>query len=133
MERTITITAARQQFLALTKKVKRHMQTYILTNKGEAEAVLLSVAEYRSLVAAGQLALNPDVLIVTGDHSTPSFLRSHSWHPVPTLLSSKCCRSDSCQEFSERESVRGGLGQFEAKYLMLLALANAGRLGKYGA
>src|ERR1700704_1211260 len=62
MERTITITAARQQFLDLTKKVKRHMQTYILTNKGEAEAVLLSVAEYRSLVAAGQLALNPDVL-----------------------------------------------------------------------
>lgn len=78
-------------------------------------------------------SLEPTVLIVTGDHSTPSLLRSHSWHPVPTLLYSKCCRSDSCQEFSERESVRGGLGQFEAKYLMLLALANAGRLGKYGA
>ena len=56
-------------------------------------------------------ALEPTVLIVTGDHSTPSFLRSHSWHPVPTLISSKCCRSDACQEFSERESVRGGLGQ----------------------
>lgn len=79
------------------------------------------------------MALNPTVLIVTGDHSTPSLLKSHSWHPVPTLLYSACCRSDDCQTFSERESVRGGLGQFEAKYLMPLALANAGRLGKYGA
>lgn len=78
-------------------------------------------------------ALKPTVLIVTGDHSTPSLLKSHSWHPVPTLLWSACCRSDDCQTFSERESVRGGLGQFEAKYLMPLALANAGRLGKYGA
>jgi 2,3-bisphosphoglycerate-independent phosphoglycerate mutase len=78
-------------------------------------------------------ALNPTVLIVTGDHSTPSLLKSHSWHPVPTLLYSSCCRSDDCQTFCEREAVHGGLGQFEAKYLMLLALANAGRLGKYGA
>lgn len=77
--------------------------------------------------------LKPDVFIVTGDHSTPSLLRSHSWHPVPTLLVSDRCRTDECQAFSERECVRGGLGQFEAKYLMSLALANAGRLGKYGA
>jgi 2,3-bisphosphoglycerate-independent phosphoglycerate mutase len=78
-------------------------------------------------------ALQPDVLIVTGDHSTPSMLASHSWHPVPTLLVSKFCRTDGCQKFGEAECVRGGLGQFEAKYLMTLALANAGRLGKYGA
>ena len=78
-------------------------------------------------------ALKPDVLIVTGDHSTPSFLKSHSWHPVPTLLVAPACRTDACQAFSESESLRGGLGQFEAKYLMPLALANAGRLGKYGA
>lgn len=78
-------------------------------------------------------ALSPDVLIVTGDHSTPSFLRSHSWHPVPTLLVSNCCRTDECGGFSERQALRGGLGQFEAKHLMTLALANAGRLGKFGA
>ena len=78
-------------------------------------------------------ALDPTVLIVTGDHSTPSLLKSHSWHPVPTLLVSRCCRTDDCQSFGERECVRGGLGQFEAKHLMLLALANAGRLGKFGA
>jgi 2,3-bisphosphoglycerate-independent phosphoglycerate mutase len=77
--------------------------------------------------------LQPSVLIVTGDHSTPSFLRSHSWHPVPTLLVSDCCCPDGKQAFGERECISGGLGHFEAKYLMTLALANAGRLGKFGA
>jgi 2,3-bisphosphoglycerate-independent phosphoglycerate mutase len=77
--------------------------------------------------------LDPTVLIVTGDHSTPSFLKSHSWHPVPTLLVSDCCRADGSQSFGERECMQGGLGQFEAKYLMPLALANAERLGKFGA
>lgn len=78
-------------------------------------------------------ALKPTVLIVTGDHSTPSYLKSHSWHPVPTLLVSDCCRPDGQTTFGENTTVRGGLGQFKAKYLMTLALANAGRLGKYGA
>jgi 2,3-bisphosphoglycerate-independent phosphoglycerate mutase len=77
--------------------------------------------------------LEPTVLVVTGDHSTPSRLQSHSWHPVPTLLVSDVCRSDACESFSERESVRGGLGQFEARFLMPLMLANAGRLAKFGA
>jgi 2,3-bisphosphoglycerate-independent phosphoglycerate mutase len=78
-------------------------------------------------------ALKPDVLIVTGDHSTPSKLKSHSWHPVPTLIHAATCRFDGSKEFSESACLRGGLGQFKAKYLMLLALAHAGRLGKYGA
>ena len=73
------------------------------------------------------------MLIVTGDHSTPSFLKSHSWHPVPTLLVSDCCRPDGHADLRRKHRLRGGLGQFEAKYLMTLALANAGRLGKYGA
>lgn len=78
-------------------------------------------------------AMNPDVLIVTGDHSTPSKLRSHSWHPVPLLLWAKTCRPDPVTEFGESYCIRGGLGQFEAKYLLPLALAHAGRLGKFGA
>jgi 2,3-bisphosphoglycerate-independent phosphoglycerate mutase len=78
-------------------------------------------------------ALNPDVLIVTGDHSTPSKLKSHSWHPVPTVLCARSCRTDGVTEFGESQCLRGGLGQFEAKYLMTLAMAHAGRLGKYGA
>lgn len=78
-------------------------------------------------------ALNPDVLIVTGDHSTPSKLKSHSWHPVPVVLVSKTARPDAVTEFGETQCLRGGLGQFEAKYLMTMAMAHAGRLGKYGA
>jgi 2,3-bisphosphoglycerate-independent phosphoglycerate mutase len=77
--------------------------------------------------------LDPDVLIVTGDHSTPSKLRGHSWHPVPTLLWSRNCRPDGIVEFGESFCLRGGLGQFQAMYLMSLAMAHAGRLGKYGA
>ena len=77
--------------------------------------------------------LKPDVFICTGDHSTPSMLASHSWHPVPTILVAKNCRTDPCEKFGEAECLKGGLGQFEAKYLMPLALANAGRLGKFGA
>ncbi|NBX30089.1 2,3-bisphosphoglycerate-independent phosphoglycerate mutase [bacterium] len=78
-------------------------------------------------------ALKPDVLIVTGDHSTPSKLKSHSWHPVPTLLAADTCRPDGLTAFSERDCLRGGFGIFPAKHLMLLAMAHAGRFGKYGA
>ena len=78
-------------------------------------------------------ALAPDVLVVTGDHSTPSLLKSHSWHPVPTVLAAATCRPDGLDKFSERTCLRGGLGIFPAKHLMLLAMAHALRLGKYGA
>jgi 2,3-bisphosphoglycerate-independent phosphoglycerate mutase len=79
-------------------------------------------------------ALNPDVLIVTGDHSTPSRLRSHSFHPVPTLLwAPATVRPDLVTTFGERPCLQGGLGQFLAKDLMPLALAHAGRLQKFGA
>jgi 2,3-bisphosphoglycerate-independent phosphoglycerate mutase len=77
--------------------------------------------------------LKPDVLIVTGDHSTPSKLCSHSWHPVPVVLWSSSCRTDGLDKFGEANCLRGGLGQFQAMHLMTLALAHAGRLGKYGA
>lgn len=79
------------------------------------------------------MELGPDVFIATGDHSTPSMLASHSWHPVPTLLWAKNCRCDAATSFGEQACLTGGLGQFEAKHLMTLALANAGRLTKFGA
>jgi len=81
----------------------------------------------------GILDLKPDVFIVTGDHSTPSKMKSHSFHPVPTLLRAATARTDGVTEFGEEQCLRGGLGQFEAKHLMLLAMAHAGRLEKYGA
>jgi len=78
-------------------------------------------------------ALRPDVLVVTGDHSTPARLRSHSWHPVPVLLVADACRPDRCKTFGEGEALCGGLGHFEAKYLMPLMLAHAQWLKKFGA
>jgi 2,3-bisphosphoglycerate-independent phosphoglycerate mutase len=78
-------------------------------------------------------SLSPTVLVVTGDHSTPAKLKSHSWHPVPTLLVADTCRTDACQSFGETQALGGALGHFEAVYLMPLALSHAGRLGKFGA
>ncbi len=78
--------------------------------------------------------LDPDVTIVTGDHSTPALLKSHSWHPVPLLLHSSSCRPDKVTAFGEQDCLAGGLGgRFPTKHLMALALANAGRLKKFGA
>jgi len=78
--------------------------------------------------------LNPDVIIVSGDHSTPAKLAFHSWHPVPTLLWSKYCRQDNVKQYGERSCVTGGLGpRFPAVDLMPLALANAKRMEKFGA
>jgi 2,3-bisphosphoglycerate-independent phosphoglycerate mutase len=78
-------------------------------------------------------SLEPDVFIVTGDHSTPALLKSHSWHPLPTLLHSRYCRPDEVRAFGERACMRGGLGVFPATDLMPLAMANALRLTKFGA
>lgn len=80
------------------------------------------------------LEINPDVLIVTGDHSTPAVMKSHSWHPVPFLIwAPKTHRTDLETSFTERNCARGGLGTFPAVETMSLALAHAGRLNKFGA
>jgi 2,3-bisphosphoglycerate-independent phosphoglycerate mutase len=78
-------------------------------------------------------SLKPDVIVVTGDHSTPAVLHGHSWHPVPLLISAKNCRFDNSKRFGEKECVSGGLGRISAQQIMPLALANAGKLIKYGA
>jgi len=78
--------------------------------------------------------LDPDVVIVTGDHSTPAKLAYHSWHPVPVMLWSRHCRADRVERFGERDCLQGGLGpRFPAVDLMPLAMANAQRLEKFGA
>jgi len=79
------------------------------------------------------LDLDPDVLIITGDHSTPATLAMHSWHPVPFMLKSKWCRPDNVAEFSERACLAGGMGRFPATEIMPLAMANALKLDKFGA
>ena len=82
---------------------------------------------------AGLISIEPDVIVVTGDHSTPALLKGHSWHPVPTLLYSKWCRPDRVGEFSESACIFGGLGRFPATQIMPLAMANALKLTKFGA
>lgn len=79
------------------------------------------------------LALKPDVIIVTGDHSTPAVLKSHSWHPVPFMLNSRYTRADGIAEFGERACTRGSLGTFLAKDGLIMALSCAQKLTKYGA
>jgi 2,3-bisphosphoglycerate-independent phosphoglycerate mutase len=77
--------------------------------------------------------LNPDVLVVTGDHSTPAVLRGHSWHPVPVMIYSKFCQLDKVNRFSELEFHTGGLGRIQSTQIMPLAMANALKLTKFGA
>ena len=77
--------------------------------------------------------LRPDVFIVTGDHSTPSIMQQHSWHPVPLALQSVCGIADEAATFSERGCRQGDLGTIPSTALMALALAHAGRLTKFGA
>ncbi|MBI4545029.1 MAG: 2,3-bisphosphoglycerate-independent phosphoglycerate mutase [Gemmatimonadetes bacterium] len=78
-------------------------------------------------------ALRPDVLVVTGDHSTPARYRAHSWHPVPVLLASRWARGSDAHAFGETACRSGELGLLPAHYLMTVVLAHAGRLAKFGA
>jgi 2,3-bisphosphoglycerate-independent phosphoglycerate mutase len=77
--------------------------------------------------------LNPDVMVVTADHSTPCSLKSHSWHPNPFLIKARSSLPDSVQVFTERACSHGYLGRFPAVHALALMLAHAGKLKKYGA
>ena len=79
------------------------------------------------------LALNPDVIAIVGDHSTPSKLATHSWHPVPLLIRSNYGRKDLAQRYTEDEALKGSLGLRRGTDLMPLLMANALKLNKYGA
>jgi 2,3-bisphosphoglycerate-independent phosphoglycerate mutase len=78
-------------------------------------------------------ALGPDVLIVSGDHATPSILSGHGWQPVPVIVWSRYCGADSVTAFTERACSAGSLGVIPAQHLMPLVMANALRLTKFGA
>jgi 2,3-bisphosphoglycerate-independent phosphoglycerate mutase len=79
------------------------------------------------------LDLQPDVVMVAGDHSTPAIMAAHSWHPVPFVLRGPLARADDAQAFTERECRRGAFGVFPATDVMGHAMAHAGRLTKFGA
>ena len=99
---------------------------------GDFEAKMKAIAAVDELIPRIE-ALKPDVLLITGDHSTPSRLRAHSWHPVPVMIASNWTRPQPDATFGERSCARGELGIVQGRELMTLALAHAGRLSKYGA
>jgi 2,3-bisphosphoglycerate-independent phosphoglycerate mutase len=93
----------------------------------------VKVIEHLDAVMPDILALEPDVIVITGDHSTPAALKSHSWHELPVLLWSKYIRPDSVKRFGERPCMAGGLGHIHNTDLMPLAMGYSGRLAKFGA
>ncbi len=99
---------------------------------GNFDAKVALIEEVDGLIPR-LLDLKPAVLIVTGDHSTPSVLKSHSWHPVPVLLYSRWVRPDGLDAFGERACRYGSIGRMPSVHLMSLALAYALRLKKFGA
>ncbi len=79
------------------------------------------------------LRKKPDVIAITGDHSTPCAVKGHSWHPQPVLVHSALSGSDKLERFTETGSNMGSLGVFKAKYLIRLMQANARMFDKFGA
>ncbi len=99
---------------------------------GSFDAKVAATEELDEVVARVR-GVDPDVLLVTGDHSTPSAMAMHSWHPVPVLVRAASARVDDVASFGESACLRGSLGTVRAVDLMPLMLAHAGRLAKFGA
>ncbi|MFC1667872.1 2,3-bisphosphoglycerate-independent phosphoglycerate mutase [Chlamydiota bacterium] len=139
MEILKTGTTIRDEFETLKEQYQEYTYFYVhikaTDSRGEDGAYFekAKVIEEVDRCIPLLMRLNPDVVVVTGDHSTPAVLKSHSWHPVPTMVYSPYCRFDQCDEYSEKAFTCGGLGHIEAQHLLGLALANALKLRKYGA
>jgi 2,3-bisphosphoglycerate-independent phosphoglycerate mutase len=99
---------------------------------GDFERKVAALEEADAAIG-GLVDLEPDVLMIAGDHSTPAVMAGHSWHPVPFMMRAKNIHPDECDAFNERALQRGSLGTFPAKEALPLALAHAGRFKKYGA
>jgi 2,3-bisphosphoglycerate-independent phosphoglycerate mutase len=99
---------------------------------GDFDAKVAAI-EALDAVVPDLVDLGPDVLMVTGDHATPSQMAAHSWHPVPVLMWGARVGRDPVTTFGEGACLGGALGRRPASDLMTFALAAAGRLAKYGA
>ena len=99
---------------------------------GQLESKIKAIEEVDAILPS-ILSLNPEVLVITSDHSTPCYLKSHSWHPNPFLLHAATARVDTVDKFTELACQTGHLGRFPALRAMPLMLAHAGKLKKFGA
>ena len=109
-----------------------HKETDSAGEDGDFDA---KVAEIERVDTAlpGILSLNPDVLIITGDHSTPATVRTHTEHPVPFLIHSAACRPDTVRLFGERTCATGSWGVIPATALLPIATGYAGKRRRFGA
>ena len=108
-----------------------HVKNTDLAGEDGDFARKVSIIEEVDSLVPRLMALDPDVVIVSGDHSTPAVLKGHSWHPVPALVYGRYTRADGFAEFGERACARGSLGTFPSTHIMPIALALAGRVAKY--
>lgn len=136
-------TSEEEDFPTLARVLKEHWARYdfffVHVKKadshgedGNFEKKVEVIEKVDKLLVPAILELKPDVLAITGDHSTPSVMKAHSWHPVPLLVAARPGRGAPA-EFGETEGARGSLGRMPATSLMGLLLANAGKLAKFGA
>ncbi len=109
-----------------------HKPTDMYGEDGNFEAKKKAIEEFDAALPI-LLRKKPDVIAITGDHSTPCPIKGHSWHPQPVLLASAWSGTDKLERFTETGANMGSLGIIEAKYLMRLMQANARMFDKFGA
>jgi 2,3-bisphosphoglycerate-independent phosphoglycerate mutase len=131
-------TTVQQEFAAAVDALKAYDFVFVHVKgtdmageDGNFDAKVKAIEEADA--ALGQLLPEVDVLVVTGDHSTPVPVKGHSWHPQPVMICGELAGWDGQERFTERSTNLGSLGVFEAKYLIRLMQANARRLDKLGA
>jgi 2,3-bisphosphoglycerate-independent phosphoglycerate mutase len=136
LEGTQTITEQFQRYLKEYEQYDFFFIHYKYTDMagedGDFEAKRKAIEDFDAALPV-LLQKRPDVLAITGDHSTPCALKGHSWHPQPVLLASAYSGSDKLDRFTETGANLGSLGLFEAKYLLRLMQANAKMFDKFGA
>jgi 2,3-bisphosphoglycerate-independent phosphoglycerate mutase len=131
--------AIEEHFATLQENFRKYDFFYIHVKKtdtyGEDGNFNAKVQVINELDAALPMVqkLDPDVLVITADHSTPAALKGHSWHPVPLLLHARTAQPGWTEEFNERSCALGTLGRFPATDVMPLIMAHAGKLAKFGA
>jgi 2,3-bisphosphoglycerate-independent phosphoglycerate mutase len=136
LEGTLTITQQFERYLAEYDTYNFFFIHYKYTDMhgedGNFEAKKKAIEDFDAALPI-LLKKKPDVLAITGDHSTPCAAKGHSWHPQPVLLHSALSGSDKLERFTETGANLGSLGVFEAKYLIRLMQANAKMFDKFGA